>query len=121
MKLKLFKNKIDAFIQIACPRLSIDWGFAFGDTPLLTPYEATVCLQSETQLYLEPYPMDYYAIDSLGPWTPKHISQIEQLKEKEENKILFRSVRLATFVSSSWVIATKAEISPYYIGVSSRG
>lgn len=36
-KIKLFKN-IDAFIQIACPRLSIDWGTAF-EKPFLTPYE----------------------------------------------------------------------------------
>ena len=33
----------DAWIQIACPRLSIDWGDAFS-TPVLTPYEAEVAL-----------------------------------------------------------------------------
>ena len=42
-KLKLFSN-IDAWIQIACPRLSIDWGSAFH-RPLLTPYEAAVALR----------------------------------------------------------------------------
>lgn len=36
-KLALFKD-IDAFVQVACPRLSIDWGTAF-DKPILTPYE----------------------------------------------------------------------------------
>jgi len=30
-------------VQVACPRLSIDWGTAFAK-PLLTPYEALVCL-----------------------------------------------------------------------------
>ena len=32
---------IGAWVQVACPRLSIDWGHAFG-VPLLTPYEAEV-------------------------------------------------------------------------------
>lgn len=39
-QLALFDD-VDAWIQIACPRLSIDWGYAF-DKPLLTPYEAEV-------------------------------------------------------------------------------
>lgn len=34
---------IDAFIQVACPRLSIDWGEGFH-CPVLTPYEALVAL-----------------------------------------------------------------------------
>ncbi|KAL3685429.1 hypothetical protein R1sor_003451 [Riccia sorocarpa] len=42
-KLALFQNSVDAWIQIACPRLSIDWGEAFKQ-PLLTPYEAEVAL-----------------------------------------------------------------------------
>ena len=56
-KLALFED-IDCFIQIACPRLSIDWGLAF-DKPLLTPYEAAVLLQ-ECQWQSEIYPMDFY-------------------------------------------------------------
>jgi len=44
-KLALF-SEIDVWIQIACPRLSIDWGYAF-DKPLLTPYEACVAFDSE--------------------------------------------------------------------------
>nr|XP_021142746.1 2-(3-amino-3-carboxypropyl)histidine synthase subunit 1 isoform X2 [Columba livia] len=36
-KLKLFPD-VDAWVQVACPRLSIDWGEAFSK-PLLTPYE----------------------------------------------------------------------------------
>lgn len=42
-KLALFGDTVDAWIQIACPRLSIDWGEAFTK-PLLTPYEAEVAL-----------------------------------------------------------------------------
>ena len=30
-------------LQVACPRLSIDWGEAFT-TPTLTPYEALIAL-----------------------------------------------------------------------------
>ncbi|KAH9525505.1 Diphthamide biosynthesis protein 1 [Bulinus truncatus] len=64
-KLKRMES-IDAWVQVACPRLSIDWGFAF-DRPLLTPYELSVALKlTEWQTT---YPMDYYANDSLGPWT----------------------------------------------------
>ena len=55
-KLKLFKD-IDAWVQVACPRLSIDWGSAF-DKPLLTPYEASVALKVAT--LGDDYPMDFY-------------------------------------------------------------
>lgn len=36
-------GQIDAWIQIACPRLSIDWGEGFSK-PTLTPYEALIAL-----------------------------------------------------------------------------
>ncbi|XP_055855803.1 2-(3-amino-3-carboxypropyl)histidine synthase subunit 1 [Episyrphus balteatus] len=73
-KLDLFGEDIDAFVQIACPRLSIDWGSAFTK-PLLNPYELSVVLGDVewTPKNLEPdnaYPMDFYASGSLGPWTP---------------------------------------------------
>ncbi|GAQ78942.1 Diphthamide biosynthesis protein [Klebsormidium nitens] len=42
-KVQRFKGSVDAWVQIACPRLSIDWGEAF-DAPLLTPYELEVAL-----------------------------------------------------------------------------
>lgn len=92
-KLALFTN-ISTFVQTSCPRLSIDWGYAFSK-PLLSPYEASVALgvqgargwggmgvpaikeglegqgafigESE-----EDYPMDFYADKSLGEWTPRH-------------------------------------------------
>ena len=63
---------VECWVQIACPRLSIDWGYAFP-RPLLTPYEALVALGST-----EPwenskdgaYPMDYYAREGLGRIKP---------------------------------------------------
>eukprot|EP00730_Choanoeca_flexa_P016140 TRINITY_DN7568_c0_g1_i3.p1 TRINITY_DN7568_c0_g1~~TRINITY_DN7568_c0_g1_i3.p1 ORF type:complete len:442 (+),score=107.84 TRINITY_DN7568_c0_g1_i3:3-1328(+) len=68
-KLELFGD-VGAWIQIACPRLSIDWGTAF-QAPLLSTYEAAVCLQGVE--WQQEYPMDFYAgKDSLGPWTPNH-------------------------------------------------
>ncbi|CAG0887820.1 unnamed protein product [Darwinula stevensoni] len=49
---------IDAWVQVACPRLSIDWGHAFS-RPLLTPYECMVALK--TTEWKDNYPMDFYA------------------------------------------------------------
>ncbi|KAJ8950963.1 hypothetical protein NQ317_017574 [Molorchus minor] len=65
-------TKVDAFVQVACPRLSIDWGGAFLK-PVLTPYELCVVI-GDAQWHKEgaSYPMDFYANDSLGPWTPNH-------------------------------------------------
>jgi 2-(3-amino-3-carboxypropyl)histidine synthase len=70
-KLAMFPG-VEAWVQVACPRLSIDWGEGFAQ-PLLTPYEASVALQ--TVSWQNVYPMDYYAgPDSLGPWTVNHAS-----------------------------------------------
>lgn len=63
-KLSKFDD-IDVFIQIACPRLSIDWGYAFNK-PLLTPYEANVLLNEDEMWNEDYYPMDYYAKDGYG-------------------------------------------------------
>ena len=41
-KLALMEG-VDAWIQMACPRLSIDWGEGF-QKPTLTPYEALIAL-----------------------------------------------------------------------------
>ncbi|XP_062242193.1 2-(3-amino-3-carboxypropyl)histidine synthase subunit 1 [Platichthys flesus] len=67
-KLDLMSD-VDAWVQIACPRLSIDWGTAFSK-PLLSPYEAAVALQEVS--WKEVYPMDFYSNQSLGPWAPNH-------------------------------------------------
>lgn len=76
-KLDLF-TKIDAFVQIACPRLSIDWGTAFSKS-LLTPYE-TAIVTGESKWHDENsnYPMDFYANASLGPWTPNHKPDVKK-------------------------------------------
>lgn len=63
-KLDLFED-VEAWVQIACPRLSIDWGYAF-DKPLLNPYEAQVAFKKEN--WLERYPMDFYNKEG-GSWT----------------------------------------------------
>ncbi|CAO2833119.1 unnamed protein product [Amaranthus hypochondriacus] len=42
-RIELFQDSIDAWIQVACPRLSIDWGEAFH-RPLLNPFEAEIAL-----------------------------------------------------------------------------
>ncbi|KKZ68399.1 diphthamide biosynthesis protein 1 [[Emmonsia] crescens] len=64
---------VECWVQIACPRLSIDWGYAFS-RPLLTPYEALVAL-GERQGWDEGnggvYPMDFYAKDGLGRTRPE--------------------------------------------------
>ncbi|EFA84394.1 diphthamide biosynthesis protein 1 [Heterostelium album PN500] len=63
-KLDLFSD-IQTWIQIACPRLSIDWGYAFT-TPLLNTYEAEVALNGiEWQTV---YPMDFYSKQG-GKWS----------------------------------------------------
>ncbi|TRY70810.1 hypothetical protein TCAL_01232, partial [Tigriopus californicus] len=76
---------VDAWIQIACPRLSIDWGMSFGK-PLLTPYEASVALES-VKWQDNVYPMDFYSNESLGPWTPNHKTRpIISVEEKSCSK-----------------------------------
>lgn len=95
-KLSLLRG-ISTFVQTSCPRLSIDWGYAFP-RPLLSPYEASVALgvtnargwksmgltpqQKREKPFLaeleengrtaeDDYPMDFYANQSLGEWTPR--------------------------------------------------
>lgn len=68
-KLALFPQ-IEAWVQVACPRLSIDWGTAFP-RPLLTPYEAMVALGSAQMQ--TPYPMDFYSAAG-GEWSVGHLN-----------------------------------------------
>eukprot|EP01094_Clydonella_sp_ATCC50884_P016052 TRINITY_DN2674_c0_g4_i3.p1 TRINITY_DN2674_c0_g4~~TRINITY_DN2674_c0_g4_i3.p1 ORF type:complete len:228 (-),score=47.50 TRINITY_DN2674_c0_g4_i3:192-875(-) len=63
-KLDLMSD-VDCWVQIACPRLSIDWGAAFS-SPLLNAYEAEVAF-SGGQSWRDIYPMDYYS-KGAGPW-----------------------------------------------------
>ena len=70
-KLAMFDD-VECWVQVACPRLSIDWGYAFP-RPLLTPYEALVVLgQRESWEKSDgTYPMDFYAKNGLGRTTEK--------------------------------------------------
>ncbi len=52
-------SDVECWVQVACPRLSIDWGYAFP-RPLLTPYEALVALGEREDWGTGVYPMDYY-------------------------------------------------------------
>lgn len=71
-KLQLLDKSVDAWVQVACPRLSVDWGHHLSATnkAVLTPYELMVCLE-ETE-YKAKYPMDYYSQDG-GPWSNYHL------------------------------------------------
>jgi len=72
-KLKLFEPHLSAYIQTSCPRLSIDWGYAF-DRPLLSPYEATVAFGARPGWTDEvdwDYPMDFYATGT--PWSDSRL------------------------------------------------
>lgn len=64
-KLACLEKSVDAWVQIACPRLSIDWGYAFTK-PLLNTYEACVALGAVE--WKSTYPMDYYAQNG-GVWS----------------------------------------------------
>lgn len=65
-KLDMFPQ-VEAWVQVACPRLSVDWGHMFSK-PLLNSHELEVCLGSATWNGDEgPYPMDFYKIEG-GPW-----------------------------------------------------
>jgi len=79
-RLAKFKDHVDAWIQIACPRLSIDWGTGFEHAPLLNPYEAEVALGYIP--WQDTYPMDYYARGS-GSWT----NYYKESKTNETSKI----------------------------------
>ncbi|WKY00784.1 hypothetical protein Q1695_015089 [Nippostrongylus brasiliensis] len=63
-------SEVDCWVQVACPRLSIDWGVEF-QKPLLSPFELAVALD-EVSFPSSHYPMDYYSDESLGPWTNNH-------------------------------------------------
>lgn len=78
---------VEAWVQIACPRLSIDWGYAF-EAPLLSPYELSVALDNVH--WKEDYPMDFYANDSLGGWTPNH-GKSRPVRQRQQKKVIEKS------------------------------
>jgi 2-(3-amino-3-carboxypropyl)histidine synthase len=82
-KLSLFSPYIGAFVQTSCPRLSIDWGYAF-DKPLLTPYETAAALgdnpawmdqknTSKTAVQ-DTYPMNFYEAGT--PWAVSRVKGV---------------------------------------------
>ena len=71
-KLRLLSKNVDAWVQIACPRLSIDWGHFF-DQPILSPYELEVCLEQEA--WRDTYPMDFYSNGKMNVKNQKHLEQ----------------------------------------------
>ena len=73
-KLQLFPQ-VDVWVQIACPRLSVDWGHFF-QTPVLSAYELNVALQEEE--WREVYPMDFYKAGS-GRWSNYHEENVKRL------------------------------------------
>lgn len=79
------KNFYSSWVQVACPRLSIDWGASFKK-PLLTPYELAAVLQY-VSFRTDSYPMDYYANESLGPWTNNHETHREYRTKRNHIKI----------------------------------
>lgn len=76
---------IDCWVQVACPRLSIDWGEAFS-RPLLTPYELAAALKF-VQHKEDRYPMDYYANENTGPWTNNHEEIRPKRKPRQKVKV----------------------------------
>lgn len=110
-KLALFGDDLLTFVQTSCPRLSIDWGEAFA-RPLLSPYEAAVALgeasgwrsdlksnRADEQTYDRQdggYPMDFYADQSSGPWTPRHgMGHRSSASRGVSNRELLKRGRLA--------------------------
>lgn len=65
-KLTLLAPHVGVFVQTSCPRLSIDWGYAFP-RPLLSPYEASIALDRATPWQKAgTYAMDFWADESGG-------------------------------------------------------
>lgn len=52
-------NSKDLWVQLSCPRLSLDWGFYFKNI-LLTPFEFGI-LTKTTKIYNNFFPMDFYS------------------------------------------------------------
>ena len=78
-KLALFGPYVSVFVQTSCPRLSIDWGYAF-DRPLLSPYETGVAVGQAAGWVEEEgrgdavYPMDFYEANS--PWAVSRVKGV---------------------------------------------
>jgi len=76
-KLAKFKS-VDAWVQISCPRLSVDWGLQY-DKPLLNTYEGYVLLDQIK--WQSTYPMDFYS-DRAGEWGVYY--KINKMREEKK-------------------------------------
>ena len=72
-------DKCECFIQIACPRLSIDWSDQFSK-PMLTPYEIFLALDQE-KFENGVYKMNNYSNDT-GEWGHFFKEKTEENKNK---------------------------------------
>ena len=77
---------VDCWIQIACPRLSIDWGHHFSK-PFLSSYEAFALFEEAKfpKTKEERYPMDFYS-DQGGEWTNYWARNEERRKKLKKQK-----------------------------------
>ncbi|KAL2487696.1 diphthamide synthesis DPH2 family protein [Forsythia ovata] len=133
-KIELFGDAVDAWVQIACPRLSIDWGDAFKK-PLLTSFEAEIalgdlpgwwernlrgkggleCTRSEDCCKYDgvqergetgvDYPMDYYAQDG-GEWNSSY--------SKKPNRSVRRNSQCCNDGCGGGIVLFKQEMSCNY-------
>jgi 2-(3-amino-3-carboxypropyl)histidine synthase len=103
-KLALFNPHISTFIQTSCPRLSIDWGYAF-DKPLLSPYETAVAVGRAKGWMTEEkegrgrtkgmrYPMDFYEAGS--PWAVARMQVRVSLIHTRGRRFISNGVRSTT-------------------------
>jgi 2-(3-amino-3-carboxypropyl)histidine synthase len=93
-KLQLLSDSTDCFVQVACPRLSVDWGHALAaGKPVLSPYELFVCLDKDTAAAAAAtsssssstsYPMDYYSATG-GPWSNYYQSNKDRQLQRDSS------------------------------------
>jgi 2-(3-amino-3-carboxypropyl)histidine synthase len=65
-RLCYFGDSVDAWVQVACPRLSTDWGESYG-APVLSSFEAFKLWGDSNFEEDFSIPMDYYS-NNAGPW-----------------------------------------------------
>lgn len=111
-RIELFGDSIDAWVQIACPRLSIDWGEGFVK-PVLTTFEFEIGLglipgwwekKRETECVCgdscsscgcdegSDYPMDYYAQDG-GDWNSSYAKKKASASEAKQQRYRSSGIR----------------------------
>lgn len=82
-----YKDEFEFFVQIGCPRLSIDWGEEYH-RPVLNPYEFW-SLIGKVEFSETYYPMDYYS-DNGGEWTNywhRQMDKKSRMKKLTKQKI----------------------------------